>query len=61
MDDNPSLFNSHYPGRNGETQDNITKQKTTSQISRGWDNIFWTLILDWTIDLLELDAFSSRE
>ena len=26
-----------------------SKQKTISQISRGWENILWNLTLDWTI------------
>lgn len=38
-----------------------SKQKIISQISRSSDNILWTLILDWTIALPELVAFSPWE
>ena len=51
MHDKPSVFSSHYLGRNDCQADyeklKITlKQKTISQISRGWDNILWTLALE---------------
>ena len=50
MDDKPSLFSSRYLGRNGcqgdyEKLKITSKRKTVSQISCGWDNILWTLIL----------------
>ena len=50
MHDKPSVFSSRYLGRNGCQADyeklQITlKQKTISQISRGWDNILRTLAL----------------
>ena len=40
-----------------------SKQRTISQISRGWDNILYTLIfrLDHMHGGLELNAFSSQE
>ena len=46
----PSLLSSRYLVHNGCQADygklKITsKQKTISQISRGWDNILWTLTL----------------
>ena len=45
--DKPSVFSNHYLGRNGCQADyeklKITlKEKTISEISRGWDNILWT-------------------
>ena len=59
MNAKPSLFSNLYLSRN---EIKITsKQRTISQKSRGWDNILWTLILDYTIELLELDAFSLQE
>ena len=33
-----------------------SRQRTISQISRSWDNILQTLILDWTMELLKLFA-----
>ena len=47
----PSVFSSRYFGRNGCQADyeklKITlKQRTISQVSRGWDNILWTLDLE---------------
>ena len=51
MHDKPSVFSSRYLGRNDCQADceklKITlKQKTISQISRGWDNVSWTLALE---------------
>ena len=60
MDDKPSLFSSRNLG--GIEKVKITsKQRIISQISHSWDNILQTLILDWIMDLLELDAFSSQK
>ena len=48
MDYKPSLCTSYYLGRNGKAQDYI-KSKTISQISPDWENILWTLILDFLV------------
>ena len=52
-DDKPSLFSIRYLGCNRKAQDNIK--------AKVWDNILWTLTLDWPMELLELNAFSSWE
>ena len=51
MQDKPSGFSSRYLGRNGCQDDYgklkiALKQKTISQMSRGWDNVLWTLALE---------------
>ena len=51
MQDKPSVFSSRYFSRNGcqadyEKLKMTLKQKTVSQISRGWDYILWILALE---------------
>ena len=59
MDDKPSLFNSHYLGRNEKTQDNIKAKDYFSDITRlGKYLVNFDLRLEH-LKLLEVDAFSS--
>ena len=58
-----SLAARRYLGRNGcqaeyEKLTMTSKQKTISQISRGWDNILWTLTVDHRVSIARLRVVS---